>query len=254
MTRQPPHVLIAGGGVAAVEAVAALRALTGPRFRITVLAPAAELVPRQSSVAAPFGFGLSGVLSFDAIRRHAHFDRFQGRLARVEADAHRAVDAAGQGLHYDKLLVAVGACPQPAVKGAITFTGPDATAAVARALDETSRLAFVLPDASSWSLPVYELALMAATELRNRGREPQITVVTPEPAPLWIFGPQASAAVAQLLDERGIDLRTGARIPEDVHAERVIALPRLVGPAIPGLPHAANGFIPADRHGRVPDV
>ena len=30
------------------------------------------------------------------------------------------------------------------------------------------------------------------------------------------------------------------------HADRVIALPRLVGPAIAGLPHGAHGFIPVD--------
>ena len=34
----------------------------------------------------------------------------------------------------------------------------------------------------------------------------------------------------------------------------MIALPRLVGPATPGLPHGANGFIPVDAHGRVPGV
>jgi sulfide:quinone oxidoreductase len=34
----------------------------------------------------------------------------------------------------------------------------------------------------------------------------------------------------------------------------VIALPRLVGPAIPGLPHDAHGFIPTDHHGRIPEA
>src|SRR4051794_20319107 len=254
MPAQPPHIVIAGGGVAAIEAVAALRVLAGPMYRITVLAPESELVPRQASVAAPFGFGMPGPLSFAAIDRHARFDLHRGMLARVEPDAHVAVDERGEGIRYDKLLVAIGARAEPAVPGAITFTGPGAVAAVEQALEETASLAFVLPDASTWSLPVYELALMAATELRNRGAEPQITVVTPEPAPLWIFGAQASAAVAELLAARGIELRTRARIPEDVHAGRVIALPRLVGPAVPGLPHAANGFIAVDRHGRVPGV
>src|SRR3954462_10138318 len=199
MTRQPPHIVIAGGGVAAIEAGAALRALTGPMYRITVLAPESELVPRQASVAAPFDFGMPGPLPFAAIDRHARFDLHRGVLTRVEADAHVAVDKRGDSLRYDKLLVAVGAQAEPAVPGATTFTGPAAVAAVSRALEETASFAFVLPDASSWSLPVYELALMAATELRSRGAQPQITVVTPEPAPLWIFGPQASAAVIELL-------------------------------------------------------
>jgi sulfide:quinone oxidoreductase len=37
-------------------------------------------------------------------------------------------------------------------------------------------------------------------------------------------------------------------------AERVVALPRAVGPGLPGLPANARGFIPTDLHGRVPDV
>ena len=80
---------------------------------------------------------------------------------------------------------------------------------MARALEDTSRLAFVLPSATGWSLPVYELAIMAAVELRDRGVEPEITVVTPGAAPLWVFGAEASAAIAELLAERGIALRAG---------------------------------------------
>jgi sulfide:quinone oxidoreductase len=267
MTRTPPqHIVIAGGGVAAVEAVAALRALAGPLPRITLLAPEAELTQRPASVAMPFGFGLPAALPFDAIRRHARFDLHRGTLARVEPDDHAAVDAHGEAIHYDKLLVAVGACPRPALDGAIAFGGPADAAAVAQALKETSRLAFVVPSASGWALPVYELAIMAAVELRSRGADPEITVVTPEPSPLWVFGGEASAAVAELLAERGIALRSGARAlavrdgllelagAPSVVADRVIALPRLVGPAIPGLPHAAHGFIGVDAHGRVPGV
>ena len=110
---------------------------------------------------------------------------------------------------------------------------------------------------------------MAAVELRDRGADAEITVVTPEAAPLWVFGAEASEAVATLLAERGIALRTGARAlavrpgvleiegAEPVAADRVIALPRLEGPATKGLPHAEHGFIPVDAHGRVvgaPDV
>ena len=168
MTRQPPHIVIAGGGVAAVEAVAALRALAGPLPRITLLTPEAELAPRAASVATPFGFGAPGPLPYEAIRRHARFDLHRGTLARVEPEAHVAVDDHGEALHYDKLIVAVGARPQPALPGAITFAGPADAPAVARALEETSRLAFVLPSATGWSLPVYELAIMAAVELRGR--------------------------------------------------------------------------------------
>ena len=95
---------------------------------------------------------------------------------------------------------------------------------------------------------------------------PEITIVTVEPAPLWIFGEQASAAVAELLAARGIGVRVGVRpvavragelVLADspaVRADRVIALPELIGPAVPGLPHGPHGFIPVDAYGRVPGV
>jgi sulfide:quinone oxidoreductase len=270
MTRTPPpHIVVAGGGVAAIEAVAALRALMGALPRIIVLAPDAELTPRPASVAAPFGFGLPNALPFDAIRRHARFDLHRGTLARVEADAHTVVDHLGESIRYDKLLIAVGAIARPALEGAISFGGPADVAAVERAVEDGARIAFVIPSASAWTLPAYELAIMAATELRGRSAESGVTIVTPEPAPLWVFGEQASGAIAELLIERGIAIRVGARATAvrpgvleladgpDVVADRVIALPRLFGPAIPGLPHGAHGFIATDAHGHVggvPDV
>src|SRR5262245_54046743 len=120
MTRQPPHILVAGGGVAAIEAVAALRALTGPRLRVTVLAPGDALVPRPFAVATPFGFGAPNPLPYDAIQRHARFDLRRGTLSRVDPAAHRAYDGAGEPIAYDQLLLAVGARPEAAVPGAIT--------------------------------------------------------------------------------------------------------------------------------------
>lgn len=266
MPPRPPHILIAGGGVAAIETVAALRALAGPRLRITVLAPDDELRPRPASVASPFGFGPPNPLPFAAIQRHARFDLRRGKLARVEPGEHVAIDDAGDAIAYDRLVVAVGARPQPAVPGAISFSGPEDVGAVSGALEGATRLAFVLPSASSWALPAYELAVLAATELRDRGRRPEITVVTPEPEPLWVFGREASRAIEALLDERGIALRTGAQAVAahdgvvelvgggQVSADRAIALPRFVGPAIPGLPDGPSWFVPADAHGRVPGV
>ena len=208
-------------------------------------------------------------MPFAAIHRHARFDLLHGTLERVRADEHVAV-VAGEDVPYDKLLVAVGARRRPVIDGgAITFGGPADVAAVSAALEGASQLAFVLPAATIWPLPVYELAMLAAADLRDRGMAPEITVVTAETEPLWLFGPEASVAVRELLAERGIALRAGSRAvgarPGElmladgppVAADRVIALPELIGPTIPGLPQGPSYFIPTDTHGRVdgvPDV
>ena len=49
------RILIAGAGMAAVECALAVRAVAGASIDIELLAPAAELVHRPSSVETPFG-------------------------------------------------------------------------------------------------------------------------------------------------------------------------------------------------------
>jgi sulfide:quinone oxidoreductase len=265
----PENILIAGGGVAAVEAVLALRALAGLRPRITLLAPEGSLEHRPASVATPFGFGGPGPVPLTEVQAHAPFDFVVGRLASVDPARRLVVDDRGHSLAFDALVVAVGARARSAVPGAVTFTGAQDAHAVTEALDAAvstgrPRLAFTLPVGAAWALPVYELAMMAAIELRVRGVvDAELTVVTPEPAPLWTFGPEAGEAIERMLAERGIALRAGT-VPLEVRsgelevsvgapvpADRVIALPRLEGPAIEGLPHDDSGFIPVDSYGRV---
>jgi len=87
--------------------------------------------------------------------------------------------------------------------------------------------------------------------------------LTSEEVPLGIFGLQASDAVAGLLRERGIEVRTStlpvafehgslAVTPSGaIDADRVVALPLLRGRAPAGLPADPDGFLPTDEHGRV---
>jgi sulfide:quinone oxidoreductase len=94
--------------------------------------------------------------------------------------------------------------------------------------------------------------------------------VTPEAAPLGLFGPDAAREVEALLKAAGIALHLSARVEdvsygrvrlgprgEELHVQRVVTLPLLQGPAIAGLPADRGGFLVADAHGRVagvPDV
>src|SRR5215211_375968 len=57
MSSRPLQVLIAGGGVAALEATLALRELAEDRVDVEVLAPEDDFVYRAMSVAEPFGQG-----------------------------------------------------------------------------------------------------------------------------------------------------------------------------------------------------
>lgn len=271
--RDRPRVLIAGGGVAALETLLALRQLAGAQVSIELLAPERDFVHRPSSVATPFGLGAPARLDLAEITQHFGASLRRGSLSAVDA-AHRLVVVAptGEATPYDRLVVAVGAVPRPSVPGAISFAGPQDAPAIEALLDavasgELTRIAFTMPAQASWSLPVYELAVMAAVELRSRGVSgAELTVVTPEPEPLRIFGPAAGAAVRSMLADRGITLKTGAppiamrdgRLTlegaDALAMDAVVALPELQGPHIDGLPADDRGFLPVDSHGRVPGM
>src|SRR3954469_21251740 len=269
MSTPRQRVVIAGSGVAAVEALLALRELVGPHVAVELLAPERELLYRPSSVAVPFGFGAPEPLDVDALAARMGADVRRAALAGVDAGRGVALLAGGEEVAYDRLVLAVGAHPHRVLPGAIRFAGPADAPALQGVLEAVARgdaasLAFTLPAGASWPLPVYELAVMAAIDLRTRGvRAVQLTVVTPEREPLWLFGGGAAPGVRELLRSRGVALRTASRVRavhageleleggERLPADAVVTLPEFEGPSLPGLPEDDGGFIPVDAHGRV---
>jgi sulfide:quinone oxidoreductase len=261
--------VIAGGGVAAVETLLALHELVGPHVAIELLAPEREFVHRPASVGAPFGFGAPAPLDLDALAASKGASVRRAALDDVDRDRGVALLAGGGEVPYDRLVIAVGARTHSVVPGAIRFAGPEDVAALQGVLDALERgavraVAFTLPPRTTWTLPVYELAVMAAIDLRDRGvRDARLTVVTPEREPLWLFGSAAGDAVRRLLAERGISLRTAGharavhehelelKTGEHVPADAVVALPELEGPRLRGLPMDERGFLPVNLYGRV---
>jgi sulfide:quinone oxidoreductase len=259
----PLRVLVAGGGVAALETVLALHTLAGHRVKIELLAPAGEYVERPSSVLSPFSGAPAPRVPLDALPTLGVV-RHRGALAAVDPDRCEVRTTDGGWLSYDRLVVAPGAHATDGVPGAVTFRGAISAGAVEGAIrDAASRVLFVAPTEAGWLLPLYELALMTAHEFPDG---PDVAVVTPEPRPLDVFGPIASDALARLLDRAGIEfigrtravkcvgnaLMTGHDAP--IAADAVISLPRLRGPFIEGLPADERGFIPIDANARVAGV
>ncbi len=263
------RVLIAGGGVAALEAALALRDLGEGRVSVEMLAPEPQFWYRPLAVAEPFGLGEVRHFDLAELAAAAGATFSPGALAGVDAGGRLAQTSAGSSIPYDVLLVACGAVPTPAVPGALTFRGPADTERVRALLEEivagqVGRVAFVVPWGAVWSLPIYELALMTAAYLAERELDRvELALVTPEDEPLQLFGRAGSEAVRELLEEQRIAVQTGSSpvefvdgelrlVPEGtIAADRVVALPRLRGPRIDGLPQTVEGFIPVDPHGQV---
>ncbi|MGH2870015.1 MAG: FAD-dependent oxidoreductase, partial [Solirubrobacteraceae bacterium] len=270
-----PRVLVAGAGVAGLETLLGLRALLGDRVEITLLAPELKFVNRSMSVTQPFtpqrvrGVRIESIALALGARWH------RGILDRVESDHRRVVTRDGVSLSYEMLVLALGARPDREWLGreVLTFRGgrdsPDYRLLL-RQLDEgrVRKVTFVRPGGPSWPLPVYDLALMTAARCsapRRAGVE--LTLLTPEEEPLGIFGKTASAAVRLLLDECGVALHTNSyAVPgrsgslditpgnRRMKFDRVVTVPRLVGPRLRGIPCDSDGFIGTDGHGRVPGL
>ena len=268
----PHRVLIGGGGPAALEAALTLQRVAGDRVATTVLAPDSHFVARPMSVLSPFAAGGAERRPLEALVDEAGATLRPGALALVDAPGHRVLTTDGEVVPYDSLLLAVGGIQRVPYERALAFGGPGTGERMHGLIQDLEmghvrRLAFVVPSGTSWPLPLYELALMTAERAWDVGVEVEITLITPEAAPLELFGAAASGSARELLEAAGIDVRTRthADVPEPkvivlrpggerLGFNRIITLPVLKGPAIEGLPHDADGFLPVDRHGRVTGV
>ena len=267
----PLQVVVAGAGVAAWELVLGLNALAGKRVAITLIAPDSYFTYRQP------GFGSKALarppmqrVLLDSLASDLGARLVRDTVCEVVPDRHEVTTASGATHRYDELVVAVGAQPYAPFRDAVTVGGQDTGQALA---DLSSRLgagrvrsvAFVVPSGAAWTLPLYELAVMTARQGWSAGLDdPRYWLVTPEPQPLAVFGAAVSREVHQLLEPEGITFMGGARpdvsdgvVLLDRRATRlevdmVVCLPRLAGSGIRGLPTDVDGFVPADRTGRVP--
>ena len=266
------EVLIAGGGVAALEAALALRDLAGERISLKLVAPNSEFVYRPMTVREPFSYGHAQRSSLREIASDVGAELLEDSVARVDPPARMAHTKSGADLHYDELMLCLGAQIRARYEHAITLSDKGLDEVLHGLIQDVEqgyvkRLAFLIPGRVAWPLPIYELALMTATRAYDMNIELAITILTPEKAPLSVFGQGASRGVAELLTEHRIDvirsvycevprsglveIRPGGRRLE---VDRIVALPELLGPYLSGLPSAQGGFIPVDPHCQVRGV
>lgn len=260
--------LIAGGGVGALEAAIALRDMAGEKAEVALYSPREDFVYRPFAVAEPYG--ASHAMRYDlaqlAERCGASFHR--ASIGSVDPEARLARTHDGEEVAYDYLIVASGTRLLAGVPGAVTFWGvaedPKINSLIADLLrGELKRVAFAMPGGSSWALPLYELALLAEGELSKAGVSAGLAIVTPEEAPLGVFGRAAAERVGELLASRGIEVLTGVTPVKflegsltvspsgSIEADAVITLPRMEGRQIGGVPHDLDGFIRVDAQSRI---
>jgi len=268
---KPLHVLVAGGGVAALETMMALRALARDRVAITLLAPGGEFHYRPMAVTEPFTTARAAHISLATIAADFDARLVIGALDRVEPAEHRVVTHDGEQIGYDALVIACGTQIRPALEGAITIDDRDLGATLRGLVQDveqgyTREIAFVVSAQALWPLSLYELALLTAQRAYDMNATVDISIVSPECAPLALFGSGISSELSKLLYVAGITFH-GSSFAELVQGEltlqpsairlrpgRVVALPLLDGPQITGVPTDAHGFIAVSDYGVVPGL
>jgi sulfide:quinone oxidoreductase len=262
--------LIVGGGVAGLEAALALRDLAGDSVSSTLLAPGPQFVYRPMTVREPFGFVQAKHYPLDEMARDIGVELVQDRFKWLEGEQQLVHTDAGRSLPYDALLLGLGAQLHVRFEHAITIDDRQLDEQLHGLLQDVEegyvrRLAFISPSPMPWPMPMYELALMVARRAYDMNVELSITIVTPEEAPLALFGSTVSEGIEQLLEENGILTISSAHaeVPErgrvairpgerQLHVDRIVALPQLFGPSAAGVPKGApEGFIPVDEYCRV---
>ncbi len=266
------RVLIAGGGVAALETVLALHELAPELTDVTVIAPNPDFHYRPMTVREPFAQGQARRYQLAPIISDAGARLVTDELAWVDPDKQVAHTKGDVELEYDRLVLALGAKAVPRYQHAVTIDAAHMDEILHGVIQDVEggyikSLAFLAPGRMAWPLPLYELALMTAGRAYDMGVELAVTLVTPEDAPLAIFGQNVSGTVAGLLGRAGIQTihSAYAEVPSAgelvinpgdrrLHVNRVIALPELYGPSVRGIPLSEHGFLRVDPYGHVLDV
>jgi sulfide:quinone oxidoreductase len=268
MQRNHVRAVIAGGGVAGLEALIAIRHLAGDRLELTLVAPEPDFVYRPFAVEEPFSHQPAERRVLEPVAREFEATLVAQPLVAVDANRHEALLGDGSSLFYDALIVCVGGRTKRPYESAITFTAEEGQLAIDELLrgdDEPTRhVAFIVPPGVTWSLPAYELALMTRGRAERLGlADVALSLHSPEDSPLAVFGTAPSDHVARLLAARRIGFHGGNYVTEregtlyiepaeePLDADVAVALPLIEGPRVEGLPSDEAGFIPIDEHARV---
>jgi sulfide:quinone oxidoreductase len=265
----PYHVVVAGGGFAALEAVLALRALAGSAARISLVSPDPVFAYRPAATLDAFSDTAPRVFDLAAIAAELGVKHYRTRVESVATARRRVSLSSGGRLTYDALVLATGARATVGVPGALTFRDQRDLPRFRDVLRELDRhhldaLVFAVPSGVAWPLPLYELAMLSAAHGRQQGGQTKITLVSPEPRPLAAFGAEASELVAAELADRGVRF-LGSSVPgrlcgggalstqpgNPIKADRVVAVPQLRGASIAGVRANQWGFVATDAVGRV---
>jgi sulfide:quinone oxidoreductase len=223
------RVLILGGGFGGISTAHRLRELMGADVEIV-------LVDRRSSFVMGFR-KTSAIVGREPLADVARpLDALaakdvrvvRGTVERIDPATHSAV-VDGEAIDADALVVALGAdlapnkIPGLAEHGINVYStdGVEPAAEALRTLDDGRLVVGIFGVPYKCPAAPYELAILCADALQERGSRATVHVFTPQPGSLPVVGTAGCAVIEGRLGERGISFRANAK-PERVEPGRVI--------------------------------
>ncbi len=273
-SQSPLRVLIAGGGVAGLETLMALRELAGDLVTLTLIAPEDEFVYRPLTAQWPFSVGRIHSVGLPRAAQDAGAVFVAARVEEVDREAKTVLLSTGERMGYDALVLAVGADAIPALDYVMTWDDrlhSDVVGGLLQDVEDgyTKRLAVVIPAGPVWPLRGYELALLMSQDADDMSADLELTIVEPDPPPLALVGDHAVQLVSEVLERAHITRLSANRVSLErehqlelvlnpsrrtLQVDRVLALPKLRGRPIVGIPGDHDGLTEVDAHSRVSGI
>lgn len=261
-----PRILIVGSGPGALEAALALGASESITAEIDLISPQTEFVYRPNLVLEPFGGQPPARYSVGELLEGSGARQWQGTIESVDPAAGLARSPEGDEFNFDALILATGAVPRAALPQPAITVGTngslDQLGDLVADIDagRLSTLGFLRQPGATWSLPTYELALLAAARAgRQVARQLDVGVITHEPSPLIDFGQDNSDRVAALCAEAGVVLHCQSELlsyegrtavladGQQLEIDRLVVMPQLEAVVPDGVPTSENGFVAVDQ-------
>lgn len=225
-------IIILGGGIGGVVSASLLRRALSHEHRVVLVEQASTHLFQPSLLWLMLGLRAPGQISrpYTALA-HRGIELVQGRVERIDP-ARRAVTVDGKELSADYLIIALGAELAPETVPGLAQAGHNLYSLTGAEAIRDARLGLthgriaVLVSAMPFKCPAapYEAAMLLEWDYRRRGLRDQVQIdlYSPEPGPMPVAGPEASAQVRAMVEQKGIGYHPQEKVASvDPEARRI---------------------------------
>ncbi|MHB1186870.1 NAD(P)/FAD-dependent oxidoreductase [Thiobacillus sp.] len=211
---QGKTILILGGGIGGIVAASQLRRALSREHRVVLVEQAATHLFQPSLLWLMLGLRAPQQISrpYTALARRG-IELLRGRVEHIDP-ARRVVTVDGKELTADYLVIALGAELAPDAVPGLAQAGHNLYSLAGAEAIRDARLTLthgriaLLVSAMPFKCPAapYEAAMLLEWDYRRRGLRDrvQIDLYSPEPGPMSVAGPEASAQVRAMVEQKGI--------------------------------------------------